>query len=350
MDRSAQTTEKEKIVIFDVGDDRCDNNRAFDIDFTYKISHTLAPVTYLYQQAKAVDIELITPDIFLKDPSAYAGKEVLLITHLVAPRTQKLIDAGAKPLLLTCNESPFIATRFYVGLKKISSLFPYSMVFKGMKKRLSEKTIYIENHFAQTVEYPSAKTSFSEKKLFAYIASNKELRTGTKMILLKILFGSDVRSLYPMRRKIISSLAKSGSIDLYGRGWNSDHSPLIVQAYKGEVEKKVDVMEKYKFCLCLENAIFPGYITEKVFDCFFAGSVPVYFGAPDVETYLPEGTFIDLRKFKDMEELQARLTSMKEDEYTQYLSNIKQFLASPQYAPWSQESWAKQIIDLIKKA
>jgi len=45
------------------------------------------------------------------------------------------------------------------------------------------------------------------------------------------------------------------------------------------VGHKKPIMEQYKFSIYHENARnIPGYITEKIFDSFFAGCVPVYWG------------------------------------------------------------------------
>ena len=51
------------------------------------------------------------------------------------------------------------------------------------------------------------------------------------------------------------------------------------------------------FAICYENARdIPGYITEKIFDCFFAGCVPIYWGgAPNVTDHIPANTFIMIK-------------------------------------------------------
>lgn len=41
-----------------------------------------------------------------------------------------------------------------------------------------------------------------------------------------------------------------------------------------------------------------GYITEKIFDCFFPGVIPIYWGAENVTDYIPQDTFIDRRNLK----------------------------------------------------
>lgn len=41
-------------------------------------------------------------------------------------------------------------------------------------------------------------------------------------------------------------------------------------------------LSRYKFTLALENCIFPGYQTEKLYDAMQANSIPVYVGDPEV--------------------------------------------------------------------
>lgn len=37
-------------------------------------------------------------------------------------------------------------------------------------------------------------------------------------------------------------------------------------------------LQDYKFNLCFENSSYPGYLTEKLFDAYNAGCVPIYWG------------------------------------------------------------------------
>lgn len=72
----------------------------------------------------------------------------------------------------------------------------------------------------------------------------------------------------------------------------------------GTVESKAITLAKYKFCICYENMRdVKGYITEKIFDCFMAGCVPIYWGASNITDYIPADCFIDRRTFTSMEEL-----------------------------------------------
>lgn len=339
----------EKIIIFDSGIPEATKNKIFDKTFAYAISHTLLPLCCLYDEAKKVGITFITPDIFLNNPEHFKDKKVYLISHLISPHLNILINFGVKPLLLTCQESPFMATRFYVNLKKYTSIFKYSMLFTGMKKMVSKKTNYIPMFFPQFFSNEKFESlPFNKKKFITYIGSNKEFKKVSKIILIKLFYGFGIKMIYSFRKKIVRSLSNRNDFDLYGRGWGSETSHYIKKVYKGEINNKEKKLREYKYVICLENAIFPGYITEKIFDCFFAGSVPVYLGAPDIDIYIPKNTFINIANFKDFEEVEKFLESINEVAYNKYLENIKNFLESTEYKKFSHQRFAEIIIDIIK--
>ena len=47
-------------------------------------------------------------------------------------------------------------------------------------------------------------------------------------------------------------------------------------------DSKFKILRNYKFCLCPENSLSPGYITEKLFDAYASNVIPVYYGPTDV--------------------------------------------------------------------
>ena len=153
--------------------------------------------------------------------------------------------------------------------------------------------------------------------------------------------------------------------DLYGIGWDKYYFKGILSrlnrfdtlrkilkprypSYKGSIESKKEVYKKYKFAICYENAKdIPGYITEKIFDCFFAGCVPIYWGAPNITDHIPANTFIDKRNFKTYEELYNYLKNMSDEEYINYLDAIKDFIKSDKIYPFSAECFAETLINEI---
>jgi len=58
----------------------------------------------------------------------------------------------------------------------------------------------------------------------------------------------------------------------------------------------IHTLNKYKFIVCFENSKTPGYITEKIFNVFLSKSVPIYDGAPDIESFINPKSFIQFNE------------------------------------------------------
>lgn len=134
------------------------------------------------------------------------------------------------------------------------------------------------------------------------------------------------REQYSLRIEAMAELAHSGVIDLYGMGWNRWWSRearwlpywrnlrAIKSIYKGPCASKFEVLQDYDFCLCFENMKMDGYITEKIFDCIYAGTIPLYLGAPDVLDYIPADAFVDCRRYSSWSAMWQAVARMPEQE------------------------------------
>jgi hypothetical protein len=137
--------------------------------------------------------------------------------------------------------------------------------------------------------------------------------------------------------------------DLYGRGWpvtfDPDQPLEYFPSYRGELEDKLSVLERYKFSICYENARdIQGYITEKILDCFAAGCVPVYWGASNITDHIPAECFIDRRNFDNYDDLYLFMKNMRDEEYLEYQKNMLNFLQSDKLDQFSQVKWPKLIM------
>jgi hypothetical protein len=90
------------------------------------------------------------------------------------------------------------------------------------------------------------------------------------------------------------SIISSGKTDLVGhklrhqviawlrlRGYNVD---VLGRGYK-PFEHKQDGLSPYTYSVIIENVQEPDYFTEKLFDCFICGTIPIYWGAPNISHY-----------------------------------------------------------------
>ena len=92
------------------------------------------------------------------------------------------------------------------------------------------------------------------------------------------------------------------------------------------IENKIETLAQYRYCICFENNCgHNGYVSEKIFDCIFAECVPIYLGAPDINRYIPEDCFIDMRKFHDYDELYAFIENIDDKQWNEYICAMKKF-------------------------
>ena len=238
----------------------------------------------------------------------------------------------------------------------------YTLVFLAYK---------IENEDCYYFNYPQTYNEVIEKY---FLTSNRKFLT---------LINSNIRprpnpaELYSERIKAIEFFSRTNDIHLYGFGWNKHlffhfllnllyktyfgrkknlvdinfhiYQSALIKAYKGSVESKYRTLSKYLYAICFENMIMPGYLTEKLFDCFFSGTIPVYLGAPDIEKYVPIECFIDMRNFKDYDKLKAFLKSLTTTQIKDYKDNISEYLHSDQYRAFTKEYFAEQFVKIIQR-
>ena len=119
-------------------------------------------------------------------------------------------------------------------------------------------------------------------------------------------------------------------------------------SWNGTVKNKSTVLSQYKFNIAFENAKnIRGYICEKIFDSFAAYSVPIYYGAPNILSYIPKNAFIDYRDFKTIKNLNLFLESMNQNEYYDYLENIENYLKSKEVYQFTSEYFSESILNLV---
>jgi hypothetical protein len=109
-------------------------------------------------------------------------------------------------------------------------------------------------------------------------------------------------------------------------------------------------LSKTKFCICFENARdIPGYLTEKIFDCLFAGCIPIYWGEANVAHAIPSDCFIDFRKFADYSELNQFISTMTAQTFASYQEAAIQFLKGSGFTSYTSESFANCIVAGLKR-
>lgn len=134
------------------------------------------------------------------------------------------------------------------------------------------------------------------------------------------------------RRKALIEFFESNApydLDLYGSGWQYKVYKGSIPFGMGDVRRleKINCLKNYKFDICFENTRgVNGWLSERIFECFAAGCIPVYSGAKNIRKYIPQECFIDAEAFKDFSDLYNFLKGISSEQYYQYLDNIRSFL------------------------
>jgi hypothetical protein len=92
-----------------------------------------------------------------------------------------------------------------------------------------------------------------------------------------------------LRVNLYNSISKYKQVDGYG---NMFGNPLR--------KSKFAILPEYRFCLCPENSIYDGYITEKLIDAYAGLTVPIYSGDASVAEDFNYMAFLNYQEFKDM--------------------------------------------------
>jgi hypothetical protein len=66
-------------------------------------------------------------------------------------------------------------------------------------------------------------------------------------------------------------------------------------------QSKFDLLKEYKFCLCPENSVYDGYVTEKLIDAYAGGCVPVYSGDVSVINDFNDKAFLNYQYARNMD-------------------------------------------------
>lgn len=76
---------------------------------------------------------------------------------------------------------------------------------------------------------------------------------------------------------------------------------------------KHEYQRKHCFSMAYENEAAPGYQTEKIIDAFISGSIPIYWGNPQVADEFVPASFVHARDFSSHDELIKYLLELADD-------------------------------------
>lgn len=95
---------------------------------------------------------------------------------------------------------------------------------------------------------------------------------------------------------------------------------IFGRAYQ-DVESKVQALARFRYSIVVESCRQSSYFTEKLIDCLSVGTVPIYWGAPDIMRRFDKRGMIIFNHIDDLEYILAERVS--EEDYQSRLPFIK---------------------------
>ena len=123
----------------------------------------------------------------------------------------------------------------------------------------------LEDHYKKIPKVP-----FEQKKFILFISKNR---------------------LNQNKSKLFAHLQKQGFTVHHISQYNS----ILSNTSCYHSKEILSVFSQYKFIAAFENSNnTKGYITEKIFNAFFAGAIPIYDGAPDIARFINPQAYLTL--------------------------------------------------------
>jgi glycosyltransferase involved in cell wall biosynthesis len=243
---------------------------------------------------------------------------------------------GTKPfpkgkIIADLHESPTynpIQKEIYELVYKNSHLFdliltynPKLLELDNAKKRFTFFTCLNKN--IHTKEWPllanhSLYKVYDKNKLVSCISSNKAFLEGHKK-----------------RLEFVNHIRNREDLDLFGNGFNF-------------IKQKLEGLKNYKFSVAIENTYEINECTEKITDCFLTGTIPIYYGCPNIGEIFNKKGILTFTTKSELDEILNDISINGDLIYKNKLKYIKEnFNLAQQYRPSLDKIFNEHIKPII---
>lgn len=122
------------------------------------------------------------------------------------------------------------------------------------------------------------------------------------------------------RKTIIDIVEKLGHVSCGGKAYHNDDR--LVNKFNNN---KIEYLRQFMFCVCPENVSVKGYVTEKIYDAFAAGTIPIYYGGGGT----PEPDVINQKAFLNFMGNNADELLFQIKELYENVSYYREFMKQP---------------------
>lgn len=160
-------------------------------------------------------------------------------------------------------------------------------------------------------QYRENYRSLKDRRLFT--KEDVQKKEGFCNFVVSNCFAKDVRE------QIFDKLSEYKRVDSGGRFRNN---------IGGAVKDKIAFQKKYKFSIACENCSYDGYATEKIMEAFFAGTVPIYYGDPNIAKDFNPKAFVNVHDYNTLDDVLKRVIEIDNNDEL-YLSMLNEPIITP---------------------
>jgi hypothetical protein len=218
--------------------------------FTSTYKYPPKKIIYLDRLMKYDDITLFTDD-FIFDPVVDKVESRLKIAWLFEPRC---------------------FSNYYDRILEFEDKFDYILTYDA--ELLTRSSKYIKYIVGQSRIPDEVAKIYQKTKNISMIASHKKISEGHRL-----------------RHEIIKKLQPKYNFDV----WGSGYKPF------GD---KLEPLRDYKYSICVMNSSEDNFFTEVLLDCFRVGTIPIFWGCPNIGEYFNK---FGIYEFYNMDDLDWHL-------------------------------------------
>jgi hypothetical protein len=164
-------------------------------------------------------------------------------------------------------EPPVINSDMYEFIKRHYDVFRYIFTFDESFLSVSKKFVYFPNGTTWIGE--ADRKVYEKSKMTSIIASGKNWTEGHKL--------------------------RHAAVERNGHMLS-----VMGQGYRA-IPSKLEGLADYRYSVIIENSKINSYFTEKIEDCFFTGTVPIFWGCPKIGDFFDPNGIITFNTVEDLD-------------------------------------------------
>ena len=118
-------------------------------------------------------------------------------------------------------------------------------------------------------------------------------------------------------------LSQYKTVDCAGSSLNNtDKLKIMEKSISNPWHAKTKFMSDYKFSIAFENKSSIGYMTEKIWHAYLAGTIPIYWGSHNIAKFFNPQSFINCHDYNSFAEVVERVKEIDNDPklFAQYIN------------------------------